>query len=824
MRTVGTKYRWVRRAAAGLVASAGCLSVGVAWGQDAPSVVVGGARPLALAPADDGVLVNVCAKGATCDAKGGQRLRPPASFRGDAAKVAVQVLRLDGGKEIGWVSFPGDEGRAFNVLVAAPKSGDAPAVLYSGVTGPGTERSTTFSVDQSPKGTAKVSITTRARLCGTEVLVSTRTLDERRLELVTTAGPDPLGGRRAGSVKMTVSSANEKVASHRLLKPRSSSSGRAALAVDGDEATAWVEEEPGAGRHAFVSFGSPAAIGITGLTLSLEAPADLAGARPPSAVTVVTDSSTYAVALGDKKASGTRYSLTFPSSIKTSCVALVVDEVGPAPKAGGTKGEGKVDPSAFVAELTVRTELDAKSLDDLAKGLSGGGAAPRDHLALLEAAGKRGLEATIAAYPALDGPGRDLARRLVDAAPCADKLVLYVPLLVGKDRDEADRARDRVRRCGKDAGGPLLAALDRETGEARGVLAEEAALLAPDQAVPRLILGLDAAKSSAERRPFRRALGKALTREVGVRAVGRAISRPEFAQLSLAARVDVLRALGDDAGRVEGASAALAKTASESKAFRERYLLLGPAAALARSGDASATAIVAAAIADRGDARLRARGAEVAGGIAPLRAKLLESIDDSEVRVREAALASLSKKGSLDGEATVKVLVRLVKDPWTFVRRSAAAALVGAPKGGATDGSIAGAVDFEPSPLVRAEMMKTLGARRASGAVPVVAERAFDAKEAADVRVRAIEALGDICAKDQLEPLSELALRGQAPVFEADRKLAVASITALGRLRPADLAQRLSPLTAEGAPAEIREVTRLVLADKTRACDGAGAK
>lgn len=192
--------------------------------------------------------------------------------------------------------------------------------------------------------------------------------------------------------------------------------------------------------------------------------------------------------------------------------------------------------------------------------------------------------------------------------------------------------------------------------------------------------------------------------------------------------------------------------------------------------------------------------------------------------MREAALASLAKGGALDGDATVKVVVLLVRDPWTFVRRAAASTLASAPRGEKTDRSIARAVDFEPSPLVRAEMMKTLGARRASVAEPVVAERAFDEKETADVRVRAIEALGALCARDQLPALSELAMRGQAPVFEADRKLAVASITALGRLRPADLAARLASLTREGAPAEIREVTKLVLADKARVCDGASAK
>ncbi|NUO49207.1 MAG: hypothetical protein HOV80_10165, partial [Polyangiaceae bacterium] len=158
------------------------------------------------------------------------------------------------------------------------------------------------------------------------------------------------------------------------------------------------------------------------------------------------------------------------------------------------------------------------------------------------------------------------------------------------------------------------------------------------------------------------------------------------------------------------------------------------------------------------------------------------------------------------------------KDPWTFVRRAAAASLAGAPSGAETDGAIAAAVDFEPSPLVRAEMMKTLGARNAKSTSKVVSERAFDDRETADVRARAIEALGQMCDRASTEAISELAMRGKAPVFEADRKLAIAGITALGRLRPADLAARLAPLGAEGAPAEIREVTRRVLGDKSPGC------
>jgi hypothetical protein len=787
--------------------------------QPTSTVVDGGRRALAVAAAEDGVVAKVCAKADGCDATGGQKLRPPPSFRGKASAAAIQPITLSNGKKIVWVSFQGDEGRGFQLLLAPPQAGEEPRVVYSGVTGgpAGAERVTSFSVDQDPSGKATVRLATTARLCDKDVLVSSRTLDAGRLELVGTAGPDPLGARRAGAVKVAATrsaldGAGDKA--FRILRPRAASSGASSLAVDGDEKTAWVEEEAGAGRHAFASFASSGGVGVTGLDLVLLPPPGVDAPRAPKTVAVAVDSGVYTLELTEPPgATGSRYVATFPAPVKTTCLAFVIDEVHPA-GGGGKKG----DPAAYVSEIRARTQLDGKAIEDLARGLAGGGPAARDNLAVLEAEGKRGLAAAIAVYDELDGAGRDLARRLIDAAPCADKLPLYIPLLVGKDKDEAERARDRIRRCGKDAGAPLLAKLESAKPEELGVLAEEAAFVAPDAAVPFVLKALDAAPDSAGRRPLRRALAKAAARETGIRALGRAASDPGFAKLSLAARVDFLRALGDDAPRVEGADKAFASTQTDATSFRDRYLLLAPAAALARAGNKSAEGALASALGDAKQPRLRARAAELSAGVAGLRPKLLVLVDDEEVRVREAALASVAQKGTLDQAVTVRLLVRLVKDPWTFVRRAAAAGLAGAPAGATTDAAIGGAVDFEPSPIVRAEMVKTLGLRKATTATGVVAERAFDDKEAVDVRVQAIEALGRICARDQLGAISELAMRGQAPVFEADRKLAIAAITALGHLRPADLGSRLAPLGAKNAPAEIREVTRLVLADKARTC------
>ncbi|NUO51614.1 MAG: hypothetical protein HOV80_22385, partial [Polyangiaceae bacterium] len=650
-----------RRLVGALVASAASLVAAPAAAQRAPTVVEAGGRALAVVVTDDGVTARTCAKAAGCDPTGGQRLRPPPSFRGKADATKVEALTLAGGKRIAWVTFPGDDGRAFQLLLGPAKTGESPSVIYSGVTGSGAgaERTTTFTVDKDAKDVATVRLAINAKLCDKDVLVSTRTLDPNRLELVGTAGPDPIGSRRAGATKLTATAATAAPSTFRVLRAKSASSGSASLAVDGDDATAWVEEEPGAGKHAFASFSAPSGVSLNGLELSMKPPADVAVPRAPKKLSIVVDSAVFSVELPDAPPEGTRQAITFPSPVKASCVAVVIDEVHPA----SGKGDKKGDPSAYVSEIRARTELEGKSLEDLAKGLSGGGPRARDNLALLEAEGKRGLAAVIAVYPELDGAGRDLARRIIDAAPCAEKLALYLPLFVDKDREEAERARDRIRRCGKEAGPPLLAKLETATGEARAAYAEEAALIAPDQAVPVLVSALDKASTPAERRPLRRALAKAAARETGVRALGRAASDPSFAKLSLATRIDFLRALGDDAPKIEGTRPAVAAAGADAKAFRDRYLVLGPAAAIARAGDKPAEAILASALSDADAPRLRTRAAELSGGIAGLRPKLLTLVDDPEVRVREAALASLAQNAEIDKAATTKLLVRLVKDP-----------------------------------------------------------------------------------------------------------------------------------------------------------------
>ncbi len=822
------------------LALAGLLVAEDAWADGAPAPTPApvvaeagpGQRALGVAVDADGVFVRVCAKGEGCDAKEGKKLRPPRSFRPagpPSAFVDLKVHELASKKRVVWASFPAEDGRAFQLLVAAPARGDEPKVIYSGMTGGETgERTARLSVDVDGRGAATFRVTTLARLCGKEVVVGTRALDASKLELVGSPGPDPIGASRASAVAVAAARVLDPGPAFRVLAARAASSGHGALLTDGDDHTSWAEDEPGIGRHAFVSLSAPASVPLTGLDFVLVPPAGVPALRTPKTLGVILDGALFAVAIPAEAAAvaGT-FRVAFPTPQKTACVGLVLDEAHAAAPSSGAAGApgaerapapaGKLSPTAYVSEVRARTALDGTALPDLARGLAGGGAAARDRLAVLQAESTRGLAAIVTVYDELDGPGRDLARRVIDAGACADKLPLYVRLLVGAERDEVDRARDRVRRCGKDAAAPLLAAFEKASGAARGVLAEEAALVAPESAVPVMVSALAVATDKAERRILRGALAKAAARQAGLRALGSVAKSETFAGLPLPARIEFLRAVGDQGPALDGGAAALGVAAEEAKSFRDRYLLLAPAAAFARQGDGAATAFVSAALADPEERRLRARAAALAGAVPSLRSRVLGLVDDADVRVREAAVTALAA-GKIDRALGAKRHGRLTTDPSAIVRRAAASAPAVGPAGADVDRAIARAVDFEPSPEVRAQMVKALGARGATAGAAVVAERALDAKEALEVRVHAIEALGQLCDREHEEELLELALRGRAPVFQADRKLAIAAISALAVLGAEGLAAKLAALSREPTPAEIREVTRRALAQPSTRC------
>ena len=757
----------------------------------------------------------VACKAKDCDPKGAFGVRPPPSLRKNVESSRLEDIKLANGKHLALVRVPAEGGRFYGVLLASVDgTSEVPKVVWSGFAG-GSSPDSGLLLKRNEKGAAtSFGLADTALLCGREVPIGRRSLDPNKLTLKDEPLPDPIGSLRPSATALKGVSEPKPVGVHPVLHATVASSGDADAISDGNRATSWVENQVGPGLRSFVSLSAPEAVTISGFDLSFD-PKGIVGARAPRALSLVTDAGVYAVTLADDAvaAGGASFGVELPKPIHTKCVGVVVDEVHKGDKAAG-------EPAVFISEIVARTSADKDTLEDLARGLGSATPEAKARESILMAAREAGIAAIARVYPSLEPAAKDRARRIVDATPCEQRLKVYLPLLEGPDREESDRARDRIRRCGKDAGPVLVSYLGEKLPLAqRGAVAEEAALVAPQLVMGSLFEALGKATTADERLAFRKAIAKGALREAGRKAIDTALAGEKFGALPTSAKVDVVRALGPTLGESKNGAAAFDALAKDATEFRDRYLLLPAAAELARTGSESGIAFLRAATEKGGDHRLRARAAELAYGVPKLEARVVELLDDEKVRVREAALLSLTRAGAKVGkDLQAKLVERLVSDKWTFVRRAAISALAAAPSDAPLDAKIAARVDWEESAGVRAEMMNALAARNARKHTNVVASRAFDQREAVEVRSAAVLALGKLCERDAVDPLTELVLRGATPQFEADRKLGLAATEALGVLRPFDLAARLATVTKETAPPEIRAVAKKAIASTEPGC------
>jgi len=262
--------------------------------------------------------------------------------------------------------------------------------------------------------------------------------------------------------------------------------------------------------------------------------------------------------------------------------------------------------------------------------------------------------------------------------------------------------------------------------------------------------------------------------------------------------VDLLRALGDRVTQVQPeAGRALARLATPKASFRTRYLLLGPAAALAGT-DAGARAILARAMTTDPSGHVRAEAAHRVPNVKEFQGELVRALSDSEVRVREAALITLQRPSGSFASRTVAKL--LVDDRWPLVRSAAAVALSHHAADPSVDAALEEALD-DASREVRAPVVLALGERRAIAHAASVRERLEDRDEDIGVRTNAAIALGLMCDSASLDVLTEQAERLRDPGASAEaRALAPVALGALGRIHPPDLRRRLGPLLDEKAP------------------------
>jgi HEAT repeat protein len=795
------------------------------------------------------LLVRACRSHRGCGTAGGKSLEVPHDV--DVKRLSVERIELAGREQVALVSAPATAGAGrWMMLLAASTSGSAPEplVVRSGF------------VDR-PKGKLegerKTAVLVRERGSDGEVLVLGRQYENAavcgRPATMRARELNPKTMRFESSETRALSQAErntaERVFAKRLDRklsldrPRLLHATVASSAVgrnrggmtDRNLDTVWAENRPGTGSGEFIVMSSSEDVPILGFELALR-PAEAAppteGSPPsssapsdggPSGVAprelfLVTRKSAFRVVLPEDawlQAPGTAYEVTLPAPVQSDCVALVLDSA--------YKRADVSEPQVGIAELRALTPLDSAGTDyaELARTLDSESEA-RTARALLLRSGPAALKATIDAYPSLSAGGRALALDVIDAAECVDSASFFVARMLGKGHlgsfdPVTDRlalhAKDRLRLCRKSATSALLAAVKAEQGEQRVWVARQLAALAPPAAVP-AIVPLLADDDDRVRRGLRASLAIAAAKRRALPAVLAELESKRFASHPLKTRIDLLRALGAGIAAFEPSKSALAGLLASDDSFRTRYLLLQPAAHLAKAGDPAALAFVRNSMRGEASTYLRAHAVAVSAGLAPLEADLGSVLSDKQPRVRQAALKALARDGvSVDAATEARVRQLLVGDKWTFVRVGAAEALGANKRNEQSDRALIGALE-DDSAKVRRSVLRALGQRQSHVAAQEIHDVADNPKEVVSVRVAAIAALGALCRKDAAELLFKLALRTGAQQLPYDRPLGLAALAALGKIKPPDTGRRLAPLLTRDKrmPRLVRIIAKDVIA------------
>jgi HEAT repeat protein len=409
------------------------------------------------------------------------------------------------------------------------------------------------------------------------------------------------------------------------------------------------------------------------------------------------------------------------------------------------------------------------------------------------------------AYEGLDEGGRHVALDVIDHAPCVISASVYVRALVSRYPAHQRHASTRLRRCGAESAGVLVRALGAARAGQRALIADHLAMIAPAHAIE-VILPLLAKSKAERRRDLRVVLARASTSSRGRKAILAALGNRSLAEV---AAVDLLRALGDRISSFRpDASRAFARLAKPSAAFRTRYLLLEPAAALARE-DSSARAYLRRALVADPSPYIRAQAARVVRDPTMLKTELLRAVSDPGVRVREAALETLSQpSGAFAAQA---IMGRLRADPWPLVRAAAAGSLAKLGRSRSYDQALFEALG-DASPHVRAPVLRALGHRRAKQHAPAIRAILADSDEMLTVRIAAAESLGRMCDAGAVDLLTKYARLLADPMGAGElRVLAPPALRALSRLKPPDLADRLGPLLGKDSPTLTRQAARAAL-------------
>lgn len=742
----------------------------------------------------------------------------------DPKTIVAETIPVGEGRSVVHVRIPDPQRTdlAFELVASAASEEPVFAGLTGYTSGSTGDRAGTivqiFDRDASSKFVIVAEAREDTRICGQAVTpLGARGLEARSMTLRGASLHRLDKKARDAAVRVVAQTTVEgaKAPLARVLVATGSSAENAGRLTDGKPETSWKETRPGDGHGEFVTMRTGNELALTGLRVTVAPPAGGAttgaGNAAPKTFFVATDAQLFHVVLPEDAWTkpGRSYDVPLPSEVRTTCLAVVLDEA---------YASGRAAPEVSLAEVSGLTRFDAESqtLDDVAKALGTGRA--EEAADLLRRAGDPGLAAVLARLPQLDARGRALA---VDVAASAGScegaaIDLLTRALTDKDVEVKRRALGRIERCGKDAAPALSTALASDDEARRAAVAPVLATVAPRLALEPLAAQLGKG-SVATRRAVRSAFGRAAQSASKDKLLPILVSatRPEDPSVApdLSLRVDLLRALGPRLVDLRPESdAALAQVLRTGKPdLATRWLLAQPLATLARAPDATTGELTTLSELARRDPDwpVRARAIELSAGIAPLASAILAGTQDPEPRVREAALRAIAASAMPSGARPATSA--LAGDAWTFVRVAAAEALAGLPQDASTSAALATALE-DASPRVRVASLVALGKQRAVAHVGKVRGRLDDVREDADVRAAAAQALGAMCDRSAVDRLTKLAMLAKSPIDEADDRVGIASIEALGTLHPADLDRRLAPLRAKDARLPVRHAADRALA------------
>jgi hypothetical protein len=727
----------------------------------------------------------------------------------DAKKVRISTVEMAAGRRALWVHVPGGGVSAWDaVLVGGPQA----ALVYAEETGmirgqPGGMSGSALRLLPDGAGHrvfARGIVSEDFGMCGRPALANVevlapRTLDWHRASFLQLSDAEV---ESATAIDATARKDPAEKALAPLLAARGASSGAHPAAVtDRDPATAWSEDAPGSGRGQFVVLNAPSEVPISRLAITVAPTSPSSSGAAPKSFFLATKDKVFAVAMPEDAWShpARAYDVKLPEPIKTSCLALVLDDA---------YVHRTTKPDVSIAEITAYSELDTPgaTLDTVAATLGTGGHRAEVAAAILKRAGDAALKPIADAWPKLDVFGKENAVDAAEGASCgASATRIFLNALCDADSHVASKAESALQQRCQHTSGIVDAAKSFPTPMCAKV-PQYLALLGKQAALPELAEWMAATDGEA-RAEVRHQFATA-AQGATAQLLSSVLADPRYTP---AVRLGMLRAMGPRLADLRPqAKAALDALLAPGADMPTRYLALEPLAALAKAGDTPSGTRIGDMLAHDPDWPVRARAAELARDLPGVQPELVSAIDDSAPRVRQTSLETIAERRV--SPAAVLVEHHLVSDPWTFVRVAAAHALGAMPAARDLDRALSEALG-DGAPQVRGAILEALASHRAREYAKAVRERLDDPQELPSVRTAAARALGAMCDPGQLERLTELAHAAADPMASSeDLAVGLAAVAALGDIHPADLASRLASLREKGVRYTLRGAAEHALA------------